>query len=301
MRNDQWRGFTLVELLVVVAIIGILLSLLLPAVQTARSAAWRSSCANNMKQIGLAIHHYEPAFSVFPPSSTSDLSLWGGLGRGSHNHSWASLILPYLEQSNFADFIDYSISAMHPTNQDAASTVVSVYRCAAYTGEQYSQNRHYQRGSHSSPEYPYAIANYVALGASDVGHIWAQNFEPDGSIYPLSRTRVASVRDGLSHTIFIVESREEEFRVWIDGRTAAITAINYDAINHPTYAGPEVALNYNPYYPGSTVHSEYGPSSMHPQGALHLFGDGSVQFIVDDVALSTYVGLTTRDGGETVN
>jgi len=106
MRKTPLQGFTLVELLVVMAIIGILLALLLPAVQMARSAAWRYSCANNMKQIGLAIQHYELNFSILPPSSTSDVELWGGTGTGSHNHSWASLVLPYLEQSSLADLTE---------------------------------------------------------------------------------------------------------------------------------------------------------------------------------------------------
>ena len=148
-------------------------------------------------------------------------------------------------------------------------------------------------------EYPYAIGNYVAMGATDVGHIWAQGLEPDGAIYPQSNTRPGDVRDGLSHCIFIAESREEEFRVWIDGRAAAITALSYDAINHPTYAGPDIALNYSPYFVGDTVKSEYGPSSMHPQGALHLFGDGAVKFINDNIALLAYVAMATRAGGET--
>src|SRR5207253_1216688 len=87
-------GFTLVELLVVIAIIGVLVSLLLPAVQQSREAARRSSCANNMKQIGLAIVQYQLSKGVYPPSSTDDLFVWDD-GGALPNHSWASLITPW--------------------------------------------------------------------------------------------------------------------------------------------------------------------------------------------------------------
>jgi len=109
-----------------------------------------------------------------------------------------------------------------------------IYRCPAYRGADFSHDGHYRNRFSSSPEYPYAIGNYVAMRATDVGHIWGQPLQPDGAICPLSRTRVSDVLDGLSHTVFIVESRKESIRVWIDGRTAAITALSYDPYNHPT-------------------------------------------------------------------
>ena len=252
-------------------IIGMLLALLLPAVQASRAAAWRSSCSNNMKQIGLAIQSYESSFKVFPPSSTSDITRWRRFGRRYNNHSWASLILPYVEMDSLADTIDYSISSMQGTNLAAASTVVPIYRCPAYTGPDFSQDINCAGGSRNSSDYNYAIGNYVAMGASDVGRIWGVSLQPYGALFPLSQTSPADVRDGLSNTILIVESREERMRVWIDGRTAAFTALRYDRRNHPTYAGTEVSLNYTPYYDGRTVKSDYGPSSMHSGGGAAPF------------------------------
>ena len=88
--------------------------------------------------------------------------------------------------------------------------------------------------------------------------------------------------------------------VWIDGGTAAVVALRYDDGNGPTYAGTGIALNYRPYFDYSNPRAEYGPSSMHIGGAMHLLGDGSVRFISQNIAASVYVSLTTRNGGEVI-
>ena len=124
-------GFTLVELLVVIAIIGILVALLLPAVQAAREAARRMQCSNNLKQIALALHNYENSLKVFPPSSTSKFGagVWNYPGTGPtdpniHLQSFASLLLPYLEQANIANSINYNVSALDPANRTIASQIL---------------------------------------------------------------------------------------------------------------------------------------------------------------------------------
>jgi hypothetical protein len=98
--------------------------------------------------------------------------------------------------------------------------------------------------------------------------------------------------------MFIAESREERMRVWIDGRVAANSALPYDL---DTGAAISVAsLNYRPYYNDGDIYCEYGPSSMHPGGAHHLFGDGSVHFLRNEINVATYIGLVTRAGGEMI-
>ncbi|MEM9659834.1 MAG: DUF1559 domain-containing protein, partial [Planctomycetota bacterium] len=284
---------TLVELLVVIAIIGVLVGLLLPAIQGARSSARRTSCANNIRQIGLAIQNYQSAATYFPPSSSHDVTIhWNVL----RQHSWASFILPYLEQSQLSDAIDYEEPLSDPVNRDAAATVVAIYRCPAYLGPDHSEWGRYARAPGD-----YAIGNYVALGATDVGHIWGSEFKPDGAIFPKSETKPADVTDGLSRTLFITESREEQLRVWMDGITGAVTALRYDRGNPPSYAGEGSSLNFAPYYEDSQYHSEYGPSSMHPGGAYHLLGDGSARFLRDEIEAAIYVALCTRAGGEPVD
>lgn len=293
-------GFTLIELLVVIAIIGILVALLLPAVQQARAAARRTHCRNNLKQIGLAIHNYHDVHRRFPPGNTNDVEQGGWIADplARHIHSWESMILPFIEASPLYESIDYDVSALHPNNLPAASTVIPAYRCPSYTGPEYSTDENYTRFAPN-----YAISNYVAMGASDVGHIYGQNtglFQPDGTIYPLSGTRAAEVSDGLSNTVVIVETREEKMAVWIDGGTAAVVALRYDPGNSPTYAGTEIALNYSPYFDYSDPYAQWGPSSRHTGGAFHLLGDGSVQFISENIDAGVYVALSTRAGREAI-
>jgi prepilin-type N-terminal cleavage/methylation domain-containing protein len=280
-------AFTLVELLVVIAIIGLLVGLLLPAIQSSRESSRRSSCTNNLKQIGLAIAGYQAARTVYPASNTNELNNWDVVGNVP-NHSWASVILPYAEQRNLDARIDYTLSAMHPKNQLAALQIVPIYRCPTYTGPDFTDDTHY-------PEGKYAIGNYVALGASDVDHIWGPGVEPDGVIFPQGKVTPAEVTDGLTSTVFIAESREERLRVWIDGRTAANTALQYDVDGA---AGPHASLNATPYYDDGDIVCAFGPSSQHPGGANHVLGDGSVHFYRDDIEPKVYVALCTRAGDD---
>jgi prepilin-type N-terminal cleavage/methylation domain-containing protein len=291
-------AFTLIELLVSIAIIAVLISLLLPAVQSAREAARRTVCRNNLRQVGLALHNYHDQHRVFPPSNTSDVEQGGWIGDplSRHIHSWASLLLPNLDDGNLYRTIDYNVSCLHPHNRVAAATVVPTYRCPSFTGPDYSSDRTYTRFGDR-----YAIQNYVAMGSSDVGHIYGQNsglFEPDGTIYPLSSHNIGDVSDGLSNTIFLCETREEKMMVWIDGGTAAVVARRYDEANSPTYAGPEISLNYRPYFDYPEPFSEWGPSSQHEGGAFHLYGDGSVHFVSENISADVYVAAATRASRE---
>ncbi len=134
------NGFTLVELLVVIAIIGILIGMLLPAVQQVREAARRTTCLNNMRQLGLALHNYESALQAFPPSRTgpdenpipSDLT--NQSGAVSAFQSWTTLILPYVEQNNLANTFDYKkawFDNVDSNNITTVSTQVSLFLCAS--------------------------------------------------------------------------------------------------------------------------------------------------------------------------
>jgi prepilin-type N-terminal cleavage/methylation domain-containing protein len=293
------EGFTLVELLVVIAIIGLLVALLLPAVQAAREASRRTACSNNLKQIGLGISNYQLTHTAYPPSSLDDLSETLDLAiydDGSETrHSWGSLILSFVELNTLADRIDRKVHALSTSaeHRQAASTIVPLYRCPSYIGADFSQANRYDE---LDPRF--AIGNYTALGASTVGNLWGADLEPDGVVIPGGDVAPKDVLDGLSHTVFIVETREESLAAWADGLTAAVTALVYDDLDFPRYAAEKVSLNYSPYFDYPSDSAQYGPSSMHAGGAFHLFGDGSVQFVRDEVNLDVYVALSTREGEE---
>jgi len=116
------RGFRLVELLIVIGVIGVLIALLLPTQRSAREAARRTQCQNNLKQITIALQNYEDVFHCLPPAYTVDAD-------GKPLHSWRTLILPFIEQQTLYDKIDLTKAWDDPANKAAYDSVVSVYRC----------------------------------------------------------------------------------------------------------------------------------------------------------------------------
>ena len=138
MRAFRWKrqAFTLVELLVVIAIIGILIALLLPAVQAAREAARRSQCTNNLKQLGLALHNHHDIYKRFPPGGAGTITPWGTYvpsGEAGWGTSWLVHILPFIEQDNLYAGIDLTVSSPGwgdaTTNAAITSAVIPPYRC----------------------------------------------------------------------------------------------------------------------------------------------------------------------------
>src|SRR5689334_6714400 len=133
-------AFTLIELLVVIAIIGVLTALLLPAVQSAREAARRAQCTNNLKQIGLALQNYEEANGTFPPGyvSSVDMTILNACDMDQENQhcvdlgtgwAWGSMILPYLEQTPVYNSINFNLSVAYKENDTVSLTALSVYLC----------------------------------------------------------------------------------------------------------------------------------------------------------------------------
>lgn len=310
------RAFTLIELLVVIAIIAVLIALLLPAVQQAREAARRTQCKNNLKQIGLALHNYESTFTVFPPSMTSPpgRGVWQYTGDTAHAldpnmhlHSFASLILPYIDQASLYNTIDYNRSALAASNRTAARQVMPFFRCPSFSGRDYSTDAIYVNAPRSCPEC--AIRNYAVMGSVTVVGLSGSN--PEGVMFPRSKTKFRDITDGTSNTVMITETREQDASVWLDGSCAALAArpLGLPPAN-PNYALPRTSLNYPPpnsptlfYFNGTAfgaITQKYGPSSLHTGGVHHLMADGAVRFLSENLDYLLYDALVTRSGGEVI-
>lgn len=182
------RGFTLIELLVVMGILAILVALLLPAVQQAREAARRTSCRNNLKQLGLALHNYHDTHGRFPPGviAKSD-NLWDA------EHSGLTLLLSQLEQKTVQDKYDFNRSWRDPVNQTAAKVAVSVFRCPT-AGAPVAQDGGFR---YPGTDYAFSKGPLAYLCLRGVG----------GGMFDVnSRVRLADVRDGSSSTFAMGEA-----------------------------------------------------------------------------------------------
>ncbi|MDA0832722.1 MAG: DUF1559 domain-containing protein [Planctomycetota bacterium] len=185
-------GFTLIELLVVIAIIAILIALLLPAVQQAREAARRTQCKNNLKQLGLAMHNYHDAFTVFPPGGTYGPSAGAGW-------SVQARLLPFVDQANLQNLINFSLSYnVQPTVTQVA---VQVLLCPSEVN-----NRPYPDG---------AITHYPVNYGVNYGDwfVWnpATGAGSTGAFYPNSRTSIRDFTDGSSNTLAMAEVKAGTF------------------------------------------------------------------------------------------
>ena len=198
-RDDLRLAFTLVELLVVIAIIGILIALLLPAVQAARGAARRAHCTNNLKQCMLAMHLYHDSCKAFP----------GIMGYTQQTFSVQSKLLPFAEQANLQDLIDFNkpilgngpTGALNGDNGEAAKHVVPMFRCPS-DGE----NDIYTEFFTLSPGQAFAGGNYMICTGSATGTNYDIRHRTDGLFYVNSYLRMANVCDGTSCTVAMSET-----------------------------------------------------------------------------------------------
>ena len=281
-------GFTLVELLVVIAIIAILIALLLPAVQAAREAARRLQCANHFKQIGIAMHNYHSAINVFPvgelgwdqfdcayPSDANDDQYEGW--------SWSVHILPYLEEGSLFekhDFINHS--PYYGPNYEIANTFISTYLCPADpTGFELTQ---------TSAVYDRWLAYGNVGGVADSWDYTCDGLrhrvDGDGVMFNQSHIRVRDIFDGTSQTLMVGEiiglgPGTNEAHPWT-------VTNNFHTRNGINLHVPAIAIWHSP--------DDVGFASYHLGGCHFLVCDGSVHFFMETTDSHVLRSLTTRRG-----
>ncbi len=294
------QGFTLIELLVVMAIISILIGLLLPAVQQAREAAAKIQCANNLKQIGLAIQMYHNDYSKLPPSRLSDI-----------HATWAVFLLPYLEQQNLYNAWDLPTTYYLQPNPRSYQTPVPLYFCPSrrsvsgsptlsqptmingvQTGDINDDGPAY--GPPGNPPVPGALGDYgINIGTVNCDGItdcaifgiadgpFRAAYDIPSGFAPLFNMRIAHITDGTSNTIFVGEKHVMPTRFGIGGANLDFFPNSNDC---SLYNGDYFMCSCRPGGPNFPI-AQY-PEDANPNagwGSYHKnvvqfgFGDGSVR------------------------
>jgi prepilin-type N-terminal cleavage/methylation domain-containing protein len=258
------RAFTLVELLVVVAIVGLLVALLLPGVQQSRESARRSQCTSNLRQIGISLANYHAALLTFPPGCTD---------RGTRQVAWSMYLLPFLEEQSVRDMFNPSYGFRDPQNQAAGSQLIAVYLCP-------STNRLTadRQGNYTGSQVPLLPANRLAC--SDYGGMFGAGLytpSQNGVLIYERTIRQRDITDGLSHTIIVAEDSGRGLLLdgpWADGENIFDSTV------------------------GINVMQDNEIWSDHPGGAVVLMCDCSVRFLEESVPPTLLAPLCTRANGD---
>lgn len=311
-------AFTLIELLVVIAILGVLIALLLPAVQETRAAAVRAQCANNLKQIGLALHSFHEVKKRFPmgtslkgyPDGTPPANIpASALNSGPYRPGVFAALLPYLEHLQLYQQLAMDAAIDEEPNRTAGQTDVRVFQCPA-APHPYGL----RKAPHSTPladrTLELAVSDYNGLNG--VARLYGAapssgQLQDHGGFAERIALRIVDFRDGTSQTIDVVETIDFGRGVWIHGRphyNQAAYAINslcgYNNAANSVYPDGSNLPTSN-RGPGKGVAGTWGISSGHRAGANVLFVDGSVRFLTNELSPQTLTALATRDGEEIID
>jgi len=290
-------AFTLIELLVVIAIIGILIALLLPAVQKVREAANRTTCQNNLKQIGLALHHFHDNFLRFPPGYY-DLAPWPQNDQGP-GWGWGAYVLPFLEQDSVRKLINTSVSigSSSPPIVQARTTFLPVFYCPS---DNLRMNFTITDGGAQS--WMLAQGSYVACNGNDGVDDNSTPPHTGAFVRATSGFRIVDIDDGLSSTFFVGERcTTMSLSAW----AGVIPGALVPSVRAPgSFSGGSALVlgHCGPHLPNDTIVTDADAmSSAHSLGVQFLFGDGSVHLIVNSISMTVYDNLATRAGGEVVD
>jgi prepilin-type processing-associated H-X9-DG protein len=281
-------GFTVLELLVVVGIIATLIALLVPAVQKAREAASRLQCANNLRQVGIALHNFHTAKGGFPPA------LWTLPANSGVDVTWAPYVLPYMDQEAAFNAYHFDERWDSPSNEAVSKTVIPLLLCPTAPPGPGNQGR--------------GRTDYAATCRVD--RVNNPFLDPLPKIDPTFvgvlgynvYRKLTEIHDGASNTLLLAEDAGQPNQ-WVMGKMVKTTG------GQCAWVMPRAALKisgFNPVTmstPGPCAVNCYNNNeiySFHQGGANALFADGTVHFLSAGLDLNVAVALFTRDGGEII-
>jgi prepilin-type N-terminal cleavage/methylation domain-containing protein/prepilin-type processing-associated H-X9-DG protein len=319
--NHHRNAFTLIELLVVIAIIAVLIGLLLPAVMKVREAANRMKCANNLKQLGLALLHYEATFRKFPPGRVIGPLPEAGVPQAVH-HGWGPFILKFIEENAEAEAYRWSLENTDQANQPVVTIPLKVFQCPSAEADRYFYGGPFAAygGKAACGDYgptwgvdaalvslrlidqPRDSLYFIPAGVPNtIPDLWVYR----GVLVPNQMTKVAQIRDGMSNTIMLAEDAGRP-QLWRAGSQIlgqpdvlggpweaffsgfAVRGSDIDGVSSPGSCSINCTNNREVY-------------SFHPGGANAVYADGSVHFLQKSMSIQILADLVTRAGGEVVS
>ena len=313
-------GFSLVELLVAVAIVATLMGLLVPAAQAAREAARRRACASNLRQLGLGLVAHESSKQRFPAGYVADPARTPrdpdtrdtppGTG-------WGLLIAAYIEEGKIADRYRPNLGIADPANAEVVSAPLPLFRCPSDTGPREAFAVQLEDGRPHPSAARLGRSSYVG----NAGHHepWSRPLDSwasvaNGPLYRNSWLRIARVSDGTSKTVFLGEhlSRLSQ-KAWAGTVPGAFSQPTPEFVqasgSAPDAAATLLLVHSGPtadepgvIHPPNDEHAHVCQMySDHPNGSNVMFGDGGVRFITDAIDRSIWAALSSHDGGELVS
>jgi prepilin-type N-terminal cleavage/methylation domain-containing protein/prepilin-type processing-associated H-X9-DG protein len=324
-------GFTLIELLVVIAIIAVLIALLLPAVQSAREAARRAQCVNNLKQMVLAVHNYVGT------DSNGALPLGRTRQSGAYRpFSQQARILGFMEQTSVYNTLNFSLSSYDPSNATGAATTINSFLCPSDAAVQPPIGLILPGYGVGPVSYRANEGTSVAMwfGADDVSNV--NNgivIPPNGLFYSDQLIRLSSITDGTSNTAAFSEhvigdfsnaiatdfsdtfepgthplNSDDAYQMCLSVNINDLTKQGYSNVGAPWTYGYHSTTSYWHSGPPNSRSCMFPPSristtanSRHPGGVNVAMADGSVRFVKSSISIPTWRALGTRNGGEVIS